>query len=71
LKRVNADYAAHRDDDFGLRPPQVRLLAPGSFARWMEQRGKLGAQNKVPRVVAGPQSLASLLEDPGRVRPNA
>jgi hypothetical protein len=71
LKRVNADYAAHRDDDFGLRPPQVRLLAPGSFARWMEQRGKLGAQNKVPRVVAGPQSLASLLEDPGRMRPNA
>jgi hypothetical protein len=71
LKGVNADYAIHRADDFGLRPPQVRLLAPGSFARWMEQQGRLGGQNKVPRVVAGPQSLASLLADPDAVRPNA
>jgi hypothetical protein len=37
----------------------------------MEQQGRLGGQNKVPRVVAGPQSLASLLADPDAVRPNA
>jgi hypothetical protein len=29
----------------------------------MERRGKLGAQNKVPRVVAGPESLALLLAE--------
>ena len=68
LKRVNADYAAHRADDFGLRQPDIRLLAPGSFARWMQRRGKLGAQNKVPRVVAGPESLASLLPHPDPTR---
>jgi hypothetical protein len=65
LKQVNEDYAAHRAGDFGLRPPDVRLLAPGSFARWMERRGKLGAQNKVPRVVASPESLVPLLADEG------
>ena len=68
LKRVNADYAAHRADNFGLRQPDIRLLAPGSFARWMQRRGKLGAQNKVPRVVAGPESLASLLANPDPTR---
>jgi GH3 auxin-responsive promoter len=61
LAHVNLDYAAHRAEDFGLRRPEIRLLGPGSFARWMQQRGKLGAQNKVPRVVAGPEALSGLL----------
>jgi hypothetical protein len=61
LQRINDDYAAHRAGDFGLRPPEVRLLPAGSFERWMERRGKLGAQNKVPRVVADAQALAPLL----------
>lgn len=64
LKRANEDYAAHRGGDFGLRPPDIRLLPPGAFARWMERRGKLGAQNKVPRVVAGREALSGLLEAP-------
>ena len=58
---MNDDYAAYRANDFGLRPPEVRLLPGGSFARWMERRGKLGGQNKVPRVVADVESLAPLL----------
>jgi hypothetical protein len=65
LKRANDDYAAHRADGFGLRPPDVRLLPAGSFARWMERRGKLGGQNKVPRVVASAQSLEPLLAQKG------
>jgi hypothetical protein len=71
LKRTNADYASHRADNFGLRPPEVRLLPPGSFERWMEQAGKLGGQNKVPRVVAGPERLGSLLPDRTDVRSDA
>jgi hypothetical protein len=62
LERVNDDYAAHRAGDFGLRPPQIRLLAAGSFERWMERRGKLGGQNKVPRVARTAEALAPLLE---------
>lgn len=56
----NADYAAHRGGDFGLRPPAVRLLPPGSFESWMQRHGRLGAQNKVPRVVASADRLDDL-----------
>ena len=69
LKRLNDDYAAHRTAGFGLRDPDVRLLAPGRFARWMAERGKLGAQNKVPRVVTTPDTLAALLADGGSSQP--
>jgi hypothetical protein len=61
LQRVNDDYAAHRAGDFGLRPPEIRLLPAGSFERWMQRRGKLGSQNKVPRVVPTVEALAQLL----------
>jgi hypothetical protein len=60
LAAGNADYAVHRQGNFGMRPPEVRLLAPGSFARWMLSRRKLGGQNKVPRVVADPGMLEQL-----------
>jgi GH3 auxin-responsive promoter len=51
LSRLNADYAAHRSGGFGMLPPDVRLVPPGIFAAWMRRRGKLGGQNKVPRVI--------------------
>jgi hypothetical protein len=62
LARQNADYAAHRQGGFGMRPPRVALALPGSFAAWMQARGRLGGQNKVPRVVADPALLADLLD---------
>ncbi len=61
LARLNDDYAAHRGGGFGLRDPDVRLLPPGRFAGWMQSRDRLGAQNKVPRVVADVAALATLL----------
>lgn len=61
LARLNADYAAHRQGDYGLRPPRVVLAPPGSFAAWMHARGRMGGQNKVPRVIADPALLANLL----------
>ena len=51
LCRLNEDYDAHRAGGFGLDAPQVTALAPGGFAEWMKNRGKLGGQNKVPRVI--------------------
>ena len=60
LLRANADYAAHRQGGFGLRDPRVVLVAPGTFASWMRARGKLGGQNKVPRVIADAALLADL-----------
>ncbi len=52
LARLNADYAAHRQGGFGLRDPRVVLVPHGTFAAWMRARGKLGGQNKVPRVIS-------------------
>jgi hypothetical protein len=51
LARLNDDYRAHRSGGFGMAAPDVRLVPPGTFTAWMRRRGKLGGQNKVPRVV--------------------
>jgi hypothetical protein len=50
LARRNADYQAHRAPVVGLPLPAIALTRPGSFAAWMRRRGKLGGQNKVPRM---------------------
>jgi hypothetical protein len=44
-----------------MHPPLLTAVAPGSFAAWMDMRGKVGGQNKVPRVISNPDLLASLL----------
>ena len=49
LMDANADYAAHRGGQ--LAPPRVEAMQAGAFARWMKHRGRLGGQNKVPRIV--------------------
>ena len=60
LQRLNDDYAAHRAEGWGLDAPRIEIVPPGGFAAWMKQRGKLGGQNKVPRVLADARLLAGL-----------
>ena len=60
LQAANADYRAHRSDGFGLRAPELLAMPPGGFAAWMKQRGKLGGQNKVPRIVTSDALFADL-----------
>jgi hypothetical protein len=50
LAARNADYQAHRSRGAGLPPPALLVASRGSFQGWMRRRGKLGGQNKVPRV---------------------
>ncbi len=50
LREVNSDYDAKRYKDIALEPPIVHSLAQGTFYYWMKLRGKLGGQNKVPRL---------------------
>jgi hypothetical protein len=50
LCAANSDYEAKRKNNTTLNMPLVRSLASGTFYRWMTQRGKLGGQNKVPRL---------------------
>lgn len=49
LKEVNADYATERSTV--LKDVIVEVVAPASFYHWQEARGKMGGQNKFPRVM--------------------
>jgi hypothetical protein len=63
LSKLNRDYAEHRQGDMGMRPPEVRSAPVGAFARWMKARGKLGGQNKVPRVIADPAAFVRVVAE--------
>ena len=60
LSTQNIDYGVRREGDFGMLAPLIRVAPPGTFARWMKARGKLGGQNKVARVITDPTLLATL-----------
>jgi hypothetical protein len=51
LSAKNEDYAAHRSGGFGMKPPAIQVMKAGGFAAWMKSRGRLGGQNKVPRII--------------------
>ena len=56
----NEDFDAHRQKNFGFNAPIVIAARPGMFAAWMKSRGKLGGQNKVPRIILKDELLESL-----------
>jgi len=50
LCSVNSDYEAKRYKNITLEMPTVRSVKNGSFYAWLSKKGKLGGQNKVPRL---------------------
>lgn len=50
LKNINSDYEAKRHKDIALRMPVLHSLRRGIFNDWLQQKGKLGGQHKVPRL---------------------
>ncbi|MEQ8927794.1 MAG: GH3 auxin-responsive promoter family protein [Fulvivirga sp.] len=52
LKELNDDYAVERTA--ALKDVVVDVLPVKKFYDWMEARGKVGGQNKFPRVLKGP-----------------
>lgn len=50
LRKINSDYDAKRFHDLALIAPKIHSLPAGTFYNWMKKRGKLGGQNKVPRL---------------------
>ncbi|NLR92423.1 MULTISPECIES: GH3 auxin-responsive promoter family protein [Flammeovirga] len=61
LRSVNSDYDAKRYKDIALVAPKVHFLEQKSFYNWMKGRGKLGGQNKVPRLANHREYIDSLL----------
>ena len=60
LAAKNEDYASHRAGGYGMAAPTVHPVAAGTFAAWMKRRGRLGGQNKVPRVINDPELFEDL-----------
>ena len=50
LKSINSDYEAKRYKDITLKMPEVISVKKGVFFRWLKEKGKIGGQNKVPRL---------------------
>ncbi len=50
LMKINSDYEAKRSYNLSLGLPIVKSLAKGTFNEWLKSLGKLGGQNKVPRL---------------------
>lgn len=62
LKTLNSDYEAKRHKNITLEKPQVHRAPKGLFYEWMKQRGKIGGQNKIPRLANDRSYLDPLLE---------
>lgn len=50
LREINSDYDAKRYKDLALSSPIIHFASEGIFEKWLKSRGKLGGQNKVPRL---------------------
>lgn len=61
LQRRNEDYEAKRLGG-GLELPEVRVVPVGTFAGWLQRRGKWGGQNKMPRCRSDREIADALLE---------
>lgn len=50
LRGLNSDYDAKRYKDIALKELEVYTVPKGTFHQWMKRKGKIGGQNKVPRL---------------------
>ena len=62
LRKINSDYDAKRMHNLALISPKVHSVPEGTFYNWMKKRGKLGGQNKVPRLSNTREFLEEILE---------
>ncbi len=62
LQEVNSDYEAKRYKNLTLERLHLTSAPKGTFYRWMKNRGKVGGQNKIPRLSNNRKYLEELLE---------
>ncbi len=61
LRKLNSDYDAKRSADLMLKKPLITKAPPQTFFNWMKKRGKIGGQNKVPRLYNNRKYADSIL----------
>jgi GH3 auxin-responsive promoter len=62
LKAINSDYEAKRYKNITLDKPLIHSVKKGTFYNWMNQKGKVGGQNKVPRLSNNRKYLDELIK---------
>lgn len=55
LSLLNDDYKSARKNTLGV--PNIQLISSNLFYLYLESIGKLGAQNKFPRIIRGQQKI--------------
>jgi len=50
IQKENSDYKAKRSYNLVLENLKITSLPRGTFHQWLENKGKLGGQNKIPRL---------------------
>jgi hypothetical protein len=61
LRSINSDYDAKRHHNLALIAPKIHSVQEGTFYNWMKRRGKLGGQNKVPRLANSREYVDDIL----------
>lgn len=61
LQKLNSDYEAKRYMDMTLKPLALQVAPSGLFHRWLDEKGKLGGQHKIPRLANSRKHLDELL----------
>lgn len=62
LQAANSDYEAKRYNSYVMDELKIIPAPKGTFYNWMKSRGKLGGQNKVPRLSNDRKYIDMLLE---------
>ncbi|MDY6800194.1 MAG: GH3 auxin-responsive promoter family protein [Bacteroidota bacterium] len=61
LQKVNSDYEAKRYKDITLDKPVLTIAKKGLFYTWLKNKGKVGGQNKVPRLANSRKYIDELI----------
>ncbi len=62
LREINSDYDAKRTKDLAMVFPKGEILPKGTFDQWLKSKGKLGGQNKIPRLSNNREILEQILQ---------
>ena len=61
LQAVNSDYEAKRYKNITLEFPEILVARKNLFFDWLKKHGKLGGQNKVPRLSNNRELMEELI----------
>ncbi len=62
LQQLNSDYEAKRFHSMALERLRLTVLPDGTFRRWLDKKGRIGSQAKVPRLTNDRRHVDDILQ---------